>query len=162
MALFGSFTTLKQQADQAKFATAFAYLQKALQPGSTEYNRLHGLPLNTFEKIVLDGENFALEQTYKSKQRNDCFFESHKRYIDVQCIVEGEEIIEVAESTSLMITMPYQDEMDLIKYYSTDRSSHILLKKGDIAIFYPEDAHMPCIQTDTSDTVIKTVVKVSV
>ena len=36
------------------------------------------------------------------------------------------------------------------------------LKKGDIAIFFPDDAHMPCIKINESIKVIKTVVKVSV
>ena len=58
--------------------------------------------------------------------------------------------------------MPYNQEMDLVKYNDTNQSSIIRLKKGDIAIFYPEDAHMPCIRVGESVKIVKTVVKVRV
>jgi len=57
--------------------------------------------------------------------------------------------------------MPYSDEMDLMKYAMTDNSSIVKLKKGDVAIFYPEDAHMPCVTLSKSLKVVKTVVKVT-
>jgi len=119
-------------------------------------------PLDTFEKIDMDDNNFALEQVYDSKERVNCFFESHKQYIDVQFILEGEEIIEVSHTKKLNISMPYSKEMDLCKYDDRKEASQIVLKKGDVAIFYPEDAHMPCLKLNTNDKVIKTVVKVAV
>ena len=49
-----------------------------------------------------------------------------------------------------------------MKYAMTDNSSIVKLKKGDVAIFYPEDAHMPCVTLSKSLKVVKTVVKVAV
>ncbi len=162
MAIFGTLSVVKEQVDSIKFQKAFEYLEQVLKEGTVENRRLSSLPINAFEKVDLDENNFALEQVYNSKNREDCFFESHRQYIDVQFILEGEEIIEVTNINNLEIDVEYNNEMDLLKYKSTSNSSIIKLKKGDIAIFYPEDAHMPCVKLDKSIKVVKTVVKVAV
>lgn len=162
MAIFGNLEVLKYQVKDTKFATAFEYLTKVLDKTSEEYKRLKAYDLNIFEKIELDENNFALEQTYFSKDKEKCFFESHRKNIDVQFILEGEEIIEIDNIKNLNINFEYNENMDLIKYDNSNFSSSLKLKKGDIAIFFPDDAHMPCISVDKSKRVIKTVVKVRV
>jgi YhcH/YjgK/YiaL family protein len=162
MAVFGNIEDIKSQVTSEKFAKAFKYLDKVFTKGSTENKRLLSLPLDAFERVEIDENNFGLEQVYLSKRRDTCFFESHQQYIDVQCILEGEELIEVRNIKYLYTTMHYNQEMDLIKYKSTNKSSIIRLTKGDIAIFYPEDGHMPCVRSNTSIKVVKTVVKVKV
>ncbi|HIP30560.1 MAG TPA: DUF386 domain-containing protein [Sulfurospirillum arcachonense] len=162
MAIFGKLDVVKNQVNKQKFALAFEYLKKVMDTDSIEHKRLMSYPLDAFEKIDLDENNFALEQVYDSKERTNCFFESHRQYIDVQLILEGEEIIEVTHKDKLNISMPYSEEMDLLKYDDTQEASQIVLKKGDIAIFYPEDAHMPCLKLNKNSKVVKTVVKVAV
>jgi len=162
MAIFGTLEVVKNQLCDSKFDKAFEYLEKVLKDGTVENKRLMKLPIGAFEKVDLDSCNFALEQVYNSKERNECFFESHKQYIDVQFILDGEEIIEVANVNTLTITMPYKKEMDLIKYNDTKHASKLKLQKGDVAVFFPEDAHMPCLQVKGNVKIIKTVVKVSV
>lgn len=162
MAIFGNLEILKKQLKDDKFKLAFEYLTKVLNENSIENKRLNSYDLNVFEKIDLDENNFALEQTYFSKDREKCFFESHKKNIDVQFILEGEEIIEIDNITNLNINFQYNENMDLIKYDDSKFSSCLKLKKGDVAIFFSEDAHMPCIKVNESRMVIKTVVKVKV
>jgi len=159
MAIFGSLEVVKNQVDEKKFSKAFEYIEEALVTGSDVNKRLLALSLDSFVKVPLDANNFGLEQVYNSKERDQCFFESHKQYIDVQFILEGEEIIEVAQTQDLVTNMSYSEEMDLIKYEDSKGSS-IRLQKGDVAIFYPEDAHMPCLKIENSVKVVKTVVKV--
>ena len=36
---------------------------------------------------------FALEQIFETKEIKDCFYESHKNYIDIQIMLEGSEIM---------------------------------------------------------------------
>jgi len=162
MAIFSNIETIKNQVNRAKFKVAINYLQEALTCKTDINERLLSLNEGSFVRVDLDKNNFALEQVYVSKNRDECFFESHKKYIDVQCIVEGEEIIEVTNVNNLAVAMNYDKELDLIKYGDIDQSSSIILKKGDIAIFYPEDAHMPCIKLNDFSKVVKTVVKVAV
>ncbi len=162
MAIFGTLKVVKSQADKQKFAVAFEYLEKILDVNSIEHKRLNNYSLNAFEKIELDYNNFALEQVYDTKERSNCFFESHRQYIDVQFILEGEEIIEVSNTAILVVSFPYSEQMDLIKYEGTTQASQIVLTKGDVAIFYPQDGHMPCVKVINSIKVVKTVVKVKV
>ena len=162
MAIFGNLDVVESQANKQKFAVAFEYLKKVIDPDTAEHKRLMSYPLDAFEKIELDDNNFALEQVYDSKERANCFFESHKQYIDVQFILEGKEIIEVKNTDKLNISMHYSQEMDLLKYDDIKEASQIVLKKGDVAIFFPEDAHMPCLKLNKNSKIVKTVVKVAI
>lgn len=162
MAIFGNIEVLKKQIRDDKFKVAFEYLTKVLDETSEENKRLNAYDLDVFRKIDLDENNFALEQTYFSKDRENCFFESHRKNIDVQFILEGEEVIEIDNIKNLNVNFEYDKDMDLIKYDDSSFTSSIKLKKGDIAIFFPDDAHMPCIKINNSVKIIKTVVKVAV
>ena len=162
MAIFGTLEVVMAQVNKKKFERAFSYLKNVSKNETLENKRLLSLANNAFEKIELDKDNFALEQVYISKEREACFFESHKQYIDVQYILEGEEIIEVASINDLPIDEKYNQDIDLLKYKSTSNSSIIKLRKGDVAVFFPEDAHMPCVKLKNMVKVIKTVVKVAV
>jgi biofilm protein TabA len=161
MAIFGSLTDMvKQCPDYPGFEEAFVYLKKIMKDGSIEKQRLLALSEGSFEKVMLSDELFALEQVYASKARSECFFESHRQYIDMQLIVQGEEKIDVSRSNVSAIDVPYQAEIDLLKYHDTQSISSLLLRSGDMAVFFPEDAHMPCLQADGPRVVYKTVVKV--
>jgi len=162
MAIFSNIETVKQQLISKKFDIALKYLHSAYRLNTKENKRLYALDVGAFRKVELDDNNFALEQVYYTKDRKDCFFESHREYIDVQFILEGEEYIEVANIYNLIIESQYDKNIDLIKYKETNDSSILKLKKGDIAVFFPEDAHMPCIKVDNKVKVVKTVVKVKI
>ncbi|OHE00216.1 MAG: hypothetical protein A3K14_01075 [Sulfurimonas sp. RIFCSPLOWO2_12_FULL_36_74] len=162
MALFGALEVVKNQADREKFATAFLYLEKLIDKNSVEHKRVMGTALDVCVKIELDENSFVLEQVYDAKDRKECFFESHRKYIDVQFILGGEEIIEVSNTNLLAVALAYNEELDFIKYEETKGISSIVLKAGDVAIFYPQDAHMPCIKAGSGAKVVKAVVKVRV
>jgi len=163
MAIFGNINNIEKQIDKELFKIAFEYITKIFDDKSKEYKRLQNLNIGDFVKVELDSNNFALEQVYYTKERENTFFESHKKYIDVQVILEGEEEIEVENIKYLIIKKNYNFEEDLIIYQTPDkRTSIIKLKTGDIAIFFPEDAHMPCIKYNNIQKIIKTVIKVKI
>jgi YhcH/YjgK/YiaL family protein len=162
MALFGALEVVKNQAEREKFKTVFLYLERLVDKNSVEHKRVMGTALDVCKKIELDEENFVLEQAYNSKDRGECFFESHRKYIDVQFILSGEEIIEVSNRNLLAVALEYNEELDYIKYEDKKGVSSIVLKAGDVAIFYPQDAHMPCIKVTDALKVVKAVVKVKV
>ncbi len=163
MALFGKLEDIISQAENKKFEIAFKYLKKLADKSSLEYRQIMSYSLGTCKKIELDDDScFILEQVYSSKERNECLFESHKKYIDMQFIVYGEEIIEVVNSKNLISTHAYDEEKDIVIYRDTKQASPIFLKAGDLAIFYPQDAHMPCIRVNICDKVVKAVVKLKI
>jgi YhcH/YjgK/YiaL family protein len=71
-------------------------------------------------------------------------FESHRRFIDLQAVLEGTEIFEVARLADCRVTKPYESEGDAELYASAAASRHLLLlEAGDAVVFFPEDAHKP-------------------
>jgi beta-galactosidase beta subunit len=162
MAIFGPFSQVKAQVTDPRFAAALAYTAEVLRAGSTAQERLKRLATGTTERVELAGGSFALEQPYQPKLRPEGFFESHCKYIDVQIIVEGEELMEVEDISRLTVSQAYLPERDLIKYADTATASVLRMRAGDVAIFFPEDGHMPSLQWRGPGLVRKAVVKVPV
>lgn len=163
MAVFGSFSTVRRQLrPDPRFFAAFAYVEEMLRTGSAAAQRIGGIAPGVTERVDLAGGAFALEQVYLPKARFEGFFESHRRYIDVQVIVAGEELMEVEEIERLVMAEPYNPERDLIKYADPATAAVLRMRKGDAAVFFPEDGHMPSLHWRGSGLVRKTVVKVPV
>ena len=161
MAIFSHWQTVKEQLNNPIFDAAFTYIEKLQDITSKEYKSLLNIGLDDCNKIVLDEHCFVLEQAYISKNKEDCFFESHKKYIDIQYVFEGEEIMEVENLSNLQVTTPYKEDLDYAKYSQSKDSSILKIRKNELAIFFPQDAHMPCIKLDEKKKVIKAVFKIS-
>lgn len=146
----------------ARFAAAFAYVQEILTDGSAAHRRIGALSAGASEKIELADGVFAIEQVYQTKPRPEGFFESHRKYIDVQVVVAGAELMEVEDISRLTVSQAYDAERDFLKYADTATASRLVVRAGDVAIFYPADGHMPTLQLGRSELVRKTVVKVAV
>lgn len=163
MAQFGPFATLRTQQIAPQFAAAFAYVEEALRPGTAVHARIMSLAVGTSEKVELSGGAFAIEQAYLAKARPDGFFESHRKLIDVQVIVAGEEAMEVDDIARLTVSMDYDAERDLLKYADTAKASRLAMRVGDAALFFPADGHMPSLRLGAAEQLVrKTVVKVPV
>ncbi len=104
---------------------------------------------------------FALVQDYSSKSIEDGFFESHRRNIDIQFVANGVERVAVAPTERLVVSQPYDEAKDLIKYAGKE-GDWITLRTGEFAVFFPHDAHMPSIRVEEPIAVRKVVVKVAV
>jgi YhcH/YjgK/YiaL family protein len=163
MAVIGAFGELSELFRELPlFAEAFEYLRHCFTKGTAEHSALLSLTEGGTNRRELANGVFALESAYMSRQRGDCFFESHRRYIDVQALVEGEEAIELAGIDRLRVSADYVAAKDLIKYSDFDFGSRLRLVPGDLAIFFPPDGHMPCLRLGEPVLVRKTVVKVPV
>jgi YhcH/YjgK/YiaL family protein len=164
MAIFGSFLTVEaQSAGDARFAAAHRYVAELLSPRSAAFRRVGTIARGVTECVELTGGAFVLEQVYHAKPRADVFFESHRKYIDVQVIVEGAERMEVEDIGRLTVSEPYMEERDLIKYADTAFASHLAMVAGKVAVFFPVDGHMSTLQPAAGPVLVrKAVVKVPV
>ena len=164
MALFGSIEHIRIQAGRSDlFGGAFAYLDDLFRAGAPAAARLRALGDGETRRIELADGAFALEQVYQSKVRADGFFESHRRYIDVQAIFQGEEAMEVADVTRMVVGQPYNADRDLVVYRDTLEAARLHLVAGEAAVFYPSDVHMPSLCLTGGPTLVyKTVIKVPV
>lgn len=108
-------------------------------------------------------ECFALVQTYDTKPQAEALFEAHRKYIDVQFIHSGCETILWAPLSAMREeTMAYDAAKDAALWRLIPEATPLRLAAGHFAIFYPQDAHAPCIQWQRRESVFKVVVKVAV
>ena len=163
MALFGSLSTVRAQlASSPAFEIAFDYVARALTPGSPEAARIAAVPVGKTERVELGEGAFALEQAYEAKPLSAGKWEGHERYIDVQVVVSGRELMGVIESSVLKLTEDYRAERDLMFFAPAEGGSTLKVGPGGVAVFFPADGHMPSLADGAPAVVRKTVVKVPV
>ena len=122
---------------------------------------LHSLPDG---RTDIDGDRvFALVQRYETVPTDAPKFEYHCRYIDVQCIASGEEIIGWAPSETMMITESYDEKKDIcFGTVKKGKWTPVHLQTGQLMVLWPEDAHAPKLAAGGPLRVMKIVVKVAV
>lgn len=100
-------------------------------------------------------------QEYTTMPANECFFETHDKYFDIQYIISGKEQFGVCKRDGLVIREE-KPENDLIFYEEPDACGSVLLLPGDLIVVAPEDAHKPRCAAGSPEFVRKVVVKVRI
>lgn len=116
-------------------------------------------------RVGIDGERmYANVDAVSTRRLTDTKPEQHKRYIDVQFMVQGHERIGFTCDRGQATPTEAMPERDLWFYDTTLVDEGVLdLREGCYAIFFPEDIHRPLMAIDdTPQAVRKVVVKVSV
>lgn len=92
----------------------------------------------------IDGQRlFALVGRDPGKGRQAAKLESHRRYIDVQVILAGQEEIgyrPLADCSSPEV--PFLPDND-VAFYAERPDTWLAMPPGRFAIFFPDDAHAP-------------------
>jgi biofilm protein TabA len=163
MALFGTLDHLAGLlVSDSRFQPGLRYIRRLCAADSPDALRLRALADGAVEEIRLEQGSVAFDQVYTTRSRRDCFFESHRTYIDIQFIFAGEEVMDVLPIGGLAVDAPYSEKQDVIKYLDPGTGSRLHLHAGQAAIFFPEDGHMPGQYQAAPGLVRKTVVKVPV
>lgn len=131
-----------------RFAAAFRYLRNA-SPKEMESARTE----------LEGGMLFALSSRKTGKQRNEAKLEVHRKYIDIQFVVQGVDTMgwKPASECSKVLA-PYDKEKD-IGLFADEPSMWCPVHAGVFAIFFPEDAHAPMV---SNDEIFKIILKVAV
>jgi len=126
---------------------------------SFEYIKSTDLKTLPAGKYPIDGENiFALLSEYKTKSEQEGKLEAHRKYLDVQYVIEGEELMGYAPLGRQKVLDPYKEENDIV--FFTGDKSFTKVCAGMFAIFFQGDVHMPGISTGKISDVKKLVIKV--
>ena len=111
-------------------------------------------------KYKIEDENiFALVQEYDTKNREDCKLEGHFKFIDVQYVISGVELMGISN-----LKNQRQVSKDLekdIAFYEGD-PNFLQLDTRMFAILFPDDLHMPGIRLEKKSKVKKVVIKVRI
>lgn len=125
------------------FARAFDYLRNtdlmALAPG----------------RHTVEGEElFAIVEHCIGRTRAEAKLESHRRYIDIQLVLEG--VDEMGWRPLGQCTKPLADFDTArdIRFYDDVPSSWVATPAGSFCLFFPDDAHAPLV----SDGMIRKVI----
>lgn len=121
------------------------------------------LDLGKYKKLVYDEDIFSIAQYNILKKSEECFFESHKEYIDIHIIVKGQEEIEIIDIIDINNCYENSIEND---YYLYIKKIGIVPKKVQLnnktmAILFFEDVHKTGISIGTKESsVLKVVIKI--
>lgn len=132
------------------FEKAFAFIKKAVE---------ENLPVGKYE---LEGKDlYASVQEYNSKEEDAARYEGHRKYIDIQYIVSGEEAVEVLDIAKCLPITDYNEEKDVLFFQPTGKAWKGVWTAEEYGIFYPNDIHRPGMCVDgVSAPVRKVLVKI--
>lgn len=112
-------------------------------------------------KHPVDGDNmFLLVNEYETKSIAECKLESHQKYIDIQLMLEGSEVMGYVAKNQQQPTENLLAEKDVLFY--NEPATFFEVKQGEFALFFPTDLHQPGILSNTKSKVKKAVLKIKV
>jgi len=110
-------------------------------------------------KYKVEGTDVTVSVTEdSSKVFEKTNWESHRKLIDVQCVIIGEEKMGVWPVKDATVTKAYDEKRDVANYSAEGK--FYVGKASDFFIFFPGDAHRPNIAPDTPKPLKKVVFKV--
>lgn len=122
------------------------------------------------ENVLLDFEKGSYEiegkdifvniVEYETCEKEDRFWEAHKKYIDVHLMLDGCERIDINFIENLE-QKEYEEEGDFLPLEGKN-NGYVELRKGDFLVCYPEDAHMTAIKVNEKEKIKKAIFKVIV
>jgi YhcH/YjgK/YiaL family protein len=112
--------------------------------------------------IELEGRSLYVNvHGYETLPRDECVFESHRVYADLQYCISGGELIDYAWRGDLgPVRGAYDQERDFVFNDPPPRFSTLVMESGCFGIFLPSDAHRPRVYDGCHPNVKKLVVKI--
>ena len=147
-------------ADLSKHMALTPNLQRAL-----DFLAAHPSGEGLAERVEIDGEQvYAMLQVFETVPEGELMkLEAHRKYIDIQYVVSGEEVMGWSHLSALRDLSAYDPEKD-VQFGSLPayEMSPVLIRAGQAAVFFPEDAHAPKLAWGKVGKVKKIVVKVGI
>ena len=123
-------------------------------------------PRSAAGRHELDGDRvYASIQEYETHAANPDKLEIHRKYIDIQLLLDGEETICFRPVDGLETTLSYDAGRDIAFYRlpAGDAAyTPVTLVPGNFAVFFPEEGHMPGLfRGDAPRRAVKVVIKIA-
>ena len=128
-----------------KFKTVFDYL------------KTHDLSTMECGSYEIDNRNlfFNLQEGETKPEQK---LEAHKKYIDIQVVVKGEEYMGYTNIKNTTVTEEYIEEKDVM--FLNGEVDKVKATNKHFVIFYPQDAHMPSLAVKEPQMVKKAIFKI--
>ncbi len=138
----------------AKYAGLKAGLSEAF--GFLDQRGLAELPDGKYE--ITGDRVYAIIAHENGRQIEEGELEGHRKHIDIQYVISGDESMGWAPREGLVNSVDYDKEKDL-EFFEGEPDSVVRVPPGSFTIFLPTDAHLPLIG---NGPIHKVVVKVAV
>ena len=146
--------------DKVQFAQQY-HLNKTLWDKAFAYLKQTNLQTLPNGRYAIDGDNvYAIVTEAPTKDYDKTAFESHRKYIDLQYVITGEENMAKASLASVTVSKPYNESTDLANY--TGEGKIYTVPQNNFILFFPSDAHRPNITPGGNKVVKKIVIKIRV
>lgn len=141
---------------------------------ASRYSALHPLFSRAFDHILytdlfnhapgrfaLQGEDLILivEHVQQGKTRDEAKLEAHRKYIDIQLSLDGDETMGWKPLAECLNPLSEHSEEKDIRFFHDAPASWIAVPPDHFCIFFPEDAHAPLV---AAGAVRKVIYKVAV
>ena len=158
--LNGQNATPHESIDKVQFAQQY-HLNKAVWDKAFAFLKNTDLSALTPGRHEIDGTNtFALVSEAPTKDYDKTAFESHKNYIDLQYVIQGEENMGKAPIATVTLDKEYNERNDIM-FYTGDGKIYSV-PQNTFMLFFPSDAHRPNITPGGNKVVKKVVIKIRV
>jgi YhcH/YjgK/YiaL family protein len=137
--------------NKERWDKAFGFLK------SSDFSKLE------IKRYDINGDNlYATVSEYLSKNIENAKFEAHQKYIDIQYVISGSEMMGVAPmSMKKDVLAPYDATKD-IEFMTVTQNSEYKATPDRFFIFFPSDIHRPSVKVDENSQVRKVVIKVKI
>jgi YhcH/YjgK/YiaL family protein len=140
---------------------------------SSRYAALHPLFQRAFDYIrdtdlyalapgrypVVGEDLFAIVEQVPGKVKEAARLEAHRRYIDIQLVLEGDEQMGWKPLADCFNPVSEHSEERDIRFFHDAPASWVAVPPDHFCIFFPEDAHAPLV---SSGMVRKVIFKIAV
>jgi YhcH/YjgK/YiaL family protein len=97
-------------------------------------------------KYPVDGDKiYYTIQKYTTKPQNAGKLEAHRKYIDIQFLLSGVELLGYTPLNGLSIAEEYNPQKDIAFFHIPGEITKIQLEPGLFCILFPDDAHLPAL-----------------
>lgn len=99
---------------------------------------------------------------YDTTNEADKPYESHRKFVDIQFLLSGVEIMQIIDIDRLQVKNLYDSIKECTLYKSLNNTASIILRPGSVMILYPKDAHRSMSYNGTVNHVVKIVGKIRI
>ncbi len=110
------------------------------------------------ETAIEGRELFVRVSSYLPKPALENRFETHRNYADVQYIAQGAELMQTAHPQDLSALTDYDSQGDCQFFKPQGLVRDLIVRQGDFAVFFPNQAHRPACRCEGYDGPVKKLV----
>lgn len=139
-------------------AAKYAGFKNGLSEGFGFLDQPHLAELADGKYEIAGDRLYAIVAHENGRRAEEAQLEGHRKYIDIQYVISGDESMGWAPREGLKHAVEYNKEKDL-EFFEGAPKSIVRIPPGSFAVFLPDDAHMPLIGTGP---IHKVIIKVAV